>query len=108
MSIDVAARGNLMNRNVTYTFNFIDEMVVSQHQWTSEQGTTQATLGHLKTDALKKLVVQVEAMQKRFEQMNVSNVRQSSPYIIYSGMDHLSINCNWECQVKGMRSKRFA
>lgn len=57
--------------------------------------TTRATPGRFETDALTKLTAQVEAVQRRFEQMNVLVVTQTTSFAIYDGTDHLSINCNW-------------
>jgi hypothetical protein len=92
MNIDAAAGGSLMNRSQTDAFNLIEEMALNQLQWSSERGTIRAP-GRYETDALTKLGAQMEAMQRKFDQMNVSAVSQFNPCAICGGTDHLPINC---------------
>lgn len=99
-SINIAVGGNLMNKNAIDAFNLIEEMTLNQHQWSSGRGSNGAP-GRYKTNAVMILTTKVAAMQKRFEQMNVFAVSQSSPYIICGDMDHLSINCNLRMSGEG-------
>jgi hypothetical protein len=52
----------------------------------------------IETDISTKLATQLETIQKSIDRLtnqNIPAVHQSSTCSIYSGGDHLAINCNW-------------
>jgi hypothetical protein len=61
MTIDAAAGGNLMNMGARDEYKLIDDMALSQQQWSSVRGNTRAVPKILETDLAVKVAVQVEA-----------------------------------------------
>jgi hypothetical protein len=61
MTINAAASGNLMNMGARDAYKLIDDMTLSQQQWSSVRGNTRVVLGILETDLAAKVTAQVEA-----------------------------------------------
>jgi hypothetical protein len=103
MTIDEATSGNLMNMGARDAYKLIDDMTLSQQQWSSVRGSTRAVLGILETDLAAKVAAQVDAkfaaqfetLQNSLDRMSVSNVSAvnlPSPCAICGANDHLAIN----------------
>jgi hypothetical protein len=103
MTIDAAVGESLDARDA---YKLIDDMALSQQQWSSVRDNTRAVPRILETDLATKVAVQNEAkfvakfktLQKSLERMTVSNVSAVNLLnlcAIYGAKDHLVINCGW-------------
>jgi len=61
-TIDVAARGTLMNKMEGKACNLIEEMTLNNFQWSTERGQPKQVGGKLEVDVLTLLSTKVDAM----------------------------------------------
>ncbi|XP_060968298.1 uncharacterized protein LOC115704515 [Cannabis sativa] len=62
--IDAAAGGAFMRKSANEAFELLEEMAITNQQWSTEKGPTKKVAGMQEVDAITKLTAQVEALTK--------------------------------------------
>ncbi|MCI35450.1 retrotransposon gag protein, partial [Trifolium medium] len=69
MTVDAAAGGALMNKNVDEAHELIEEMAQNHFQWTSERSTPPKKGVRYEIDPINLLTAKVEAMQLKMDKL---------------------------------------
>lgn len=69
--LDAAVGGSLGSKQLTAAFTLIEDMASTGHQRSSERNKLEKAIGNYEVDALTKLAMQVEAISKRLDKMQV-------------------------------------
>ncbi|XP_074556274.1 uncharacterized protein LOC141812132 [Curcuma longa] len=67
-------RGEQMNRSLDEADDIIESVTLNHHQWATQRGNQSKTPGKYEVDILTLLTTQMEALNKRFDNMNVNKV----------------------------------
>ncbi|XP_060965239.1 uncharacterized protein LOC133034212 [Cannabis sativa] len=62
--IDVAVGGAFMRKSANEAFELLEEMAITNQQWSTERGHSKKVIGMHEVDAITKLTTQVEALTK--------------------------------------------
>ncbi|XP_074570572.1 uncharacterized protein LOC141827240 [Curcuma longa] len=76
--LDSAAGGALMNKILEEAKDLIESVALNHHQWANERGNNPKTPGKYEVDTLTLLTAKMEALNKRFDNINVSKVNMVS------------------------------
>jgi len=83
-----------MNMTEDEAYNLIEEIVLNNFQWPTEQGQPKRVGGKLEVDALTLLSAKVDALTQRLDCMNVNAINSSVPPSceICGSIEHLTLN----------------
>jgi len=76
---DAAAGGTLMSKMEEEAFNLIEEMTLSNYQWSSDRGQSKRVRCKFDVDALNLLTVKMDAMTQKLDKLNVSAMNSCAP-----------------------------
>jgi len=94
-TIDAAVGGTLMSKTEDEAYNLIEEMTLNNFQWSSERVQPRRVRGKLEVDAFTLLSDKVDAITKRFDQLDVNAVNSSVPSLceICGSIEQISLHC---------------
>ncbi|KAM6559046.1 hypothetical protein CsatA_028285 [Cannabis sativa] len=77
--IDVAAGGTFTRKSTNEAFELLEEMAITNQQWSTERGPTKKVVGIHEVDAITKLTTQVEALTKLLVAQNTNRAQDNLP-----------------------------
>jgi len=94
-TIDTAAGGTLISKTKDETYSLIEEMTLSNCQWSSERTQPTRVGGKFEVDALTLLSAEADAMTQRLDRLNVNAVNSNapSPCDTCGSIDHITLHC---------------
>ncbi|XP_017970470.1 PREDICTED: uncharacterized protein LOC108660713 [Theobroma cacao] len=95
-TIDAAAGGALMSKNVADAYNLLEEMASNNYQWPSERLGSRKAVGAYEIDAIGNLAAQVAALSKKIDTLGVYVVQNSCVVGENYGDGHSSDQCSYD------------
>ena len=73
--IDAAIGGTLNNKTLEEAYNLLEEMASNSYQWPTKRIPVRKASGVREVDAFTAIVAQIEALNKKIDNMNVSGMK---------------------------------
>ncbi|XP_056169350.1 uncharacterized protein LOC130138655 [Syzygium oleosum] len=91
--IDVAARGTLNNKTPEEAYNLLEEMASNSYQWPTERIPVRKASGDREVDAFTAIAAQIEALNKKIDNMSVSGMKIQNMTCDFCGGGHVNTEC---------------
>jgi len=116
MTVDAAAGGALMNKNLTAVYALIEDMAQNHYQWTNERALTAPTpykkeAGMYEVSNYDHLAAKVDALTQKLEKLNVSAINPSSsspPCEVYGIHGHIGVDCQLGSAIDSIQQMNYA
>lgn len=101
--IDAAAGGTVMRKTPEEAYELFEEMASNSCQWATDRSVMRRLAGVHNVDAITSLAVQIEALSKKIDNMQVSALKIQTSVCDFCGGGHP----NHECQVSNSFASSF-
>ena len=95
--LNASAGGNIANRDSMEAMELIEDMAISQREWTSARDARNANtpVGVLKVDEITAMQAKMESLQVAIKQLQQVKAVQTPSCAICNGNDHETTNCQF-------------
>ncbi|XP_031286373.1 uncharacterized protein LOC116145068 [Pistacia vera] len=91
--IDASSRGTIMKKTPEAAYELLDEMASNSYQWQSDKVPQRKAAGLYGVDAITTIYAQLEALNKKIDNMSAPIMQVKSMSCDLCGGDHLSNEC---------------
>ncbi|XP_056169324.1 uncharacterized protein LOC115665665 [Syzygium oleosum] len=91
--IDAAAGGTLNNKTPEEAYNLLEEMASNSYQWPTQRIPVRKASGVREVDAFTAIAAQIEALNKKIDNMSVSGMKIQNMTCDFCDGGHVSTEC---------------